>query len=132
VSVGSSAGLDDVAGAEPDSIDPPLLLIVTPGATWDVDPVAPDVCVVSVDAEVPVEGEPVLVDADPDEPTEAAVSLVVVLVFAASALVPVLPPVDVPVDVEVEPVVSALATPGEVMTITPMPKAAANAPTRPT
>jgi hypothetical protein len=36
---------------------------------------------------------------------------------------------EVPVDVE--PDVSAVATPGEATTITPIPKAAANAPTRP-
>jgi hypothetical protein len=35
-------------------------------------------------------------------------------------------------DPEDEPVVSALATPGDVATTTPIPKAAANAPTRPT
>jgi hypothetical protein len=34
-------------------------------------------------------------------------------------------------DSEDVPVVSALATPGEVTTITPIPRAAANAPTRP-
>jgi hypothetical protein len=35
-------------------------------------------------------------------------------------------------DPEDEPVVSALATPGDVATTTPIPRAAANAPTRPT
>jgi hypothetical protein len=35
-------------------------------------------------------------------------------------------------DPEDEPVVSAAATPGEVATTIPIPKAAANAPTRPT
>ena len=34
-------------------------------------------------------------------------------------------------DSEDEPVVSALANPGEITTITPIPRAVANAPTRP-
>jgi hypothetical protein len=48
-------------------------------------------------------------------------------------LLDVSPGVDDPdSDPEDEPVVSALATPGEVATTTPIPRAAANAPTRPT
>jgi hypothetical protein len=112
---------------DPDSVAlvcaPPLLLIVTPDATWAVE-----------DVVLPVGVDPLLVDAAP-----------VVGVDAVAV-----PAVDVPADpvddssddvalaelVEDEsddvPVVSALATPGEVTTSTPTPRAAANAPTRPT
>ena len=44
---------------------PPLLLIVTPGATWAVEDVAPDGFVVSVaDVPPPADVDPVLVDVE--------------------------------------------------------------------
>jgi hypothetical protein len=118
---------------------PPLLLIVTPGATSVVEEVVSD-----DDGKVPAEdvASPLATDevddggTDGDEP-----SAVPEASFVAPALVV---PVSVaPVEESVpaaEPLVdvdevldgSALARPGEVMTKTPIPKAAANAPTRPT
>jgi hypothetical protein len=113
---------------------PPLLLTVTPDATSVTDDVAPDVVVVpAVEvAEVELDSPPADVEPEP-------------LVAVDEVAVPVgdvaVDPVDSPAGVEsaelVEddsedvPVVSALATPGEVTIITPMPNTAANAPTRP-
>ena len=101
---------------------PPLLLTVTPDATSVADDVAPDVVVVPAVEVAGVEVDSPPADVEP-EPLVAV------------------DPVDSPAGVEsaelVEddsedvPVVSALATPGEVTIITPIPNAAANAPTRP-
>jgi hypothetical protein len=109
---------------------PPLLPTVTPGATSvfvDVAPVAPVVSVpvdpdplVAVDPPpvVPVTDDAVSVDDaefEDDSPDDVEFSLV-----------------DEELEEAVlEPVVSALARPGEVATITPTPMAAASAPTRP-
>jgi hypothetical protein len=102
-------------------------LMETPGAMSTLDVTLDAFDVSTVAAPVPV------VD---DEPLPAAD-----VPADAPALVPV--PVSVPVfepslvsdpppgDVEPGVVESALATPGVVATISPMPKAAANAPTRP-
>jgi hypothetical protein len=103
---------------------PPLLPTVTPGATSVLEDVEPDVVVVPVAVvSVPVDVDPPLVDVE---------SPVVAGDEVADSVD------DSPVDVELVeddsedvPVVSALATPGEVATITPIPRAAANAPTRP-
>ena len=114
---------------------PPLLLTVTPGATSVLEDVVPDVVVVPVaDVSVPV---------DADTPPVDAVSPVVAVDEVAPVVDVATDPVDSPEELvlDVEPaeddsedvsVVSALATPGEVAIITPIPKAAANAPIRPT
>jgi hypothetical protein len=102
---------------------PPLLLTVTPDATSADEAVAPGAFVVSV-ASAPVEVETVgLADVD-DAPTLGE------SVCELSAAAPVLAG-EASVDVADALEVSALARPGEVMTITPIPRAAANAPTRP-
>jgi hypothetical protein len=90
---------------------PPLLLTVTPGAISVVEDVVPD--------------DVVDVAADGGEPSA---------VPEASFVAPALGvPVSVaPVDVDEVIDGSALARPGEVTTKTPIPRAAANAPTRPT
>jgi ribonuclease E len=116
---------------------PPLLLTVTPVPTEVLDDVAPEVDVapvvtgpVTVDPELVVV-DPELVEVDPEvvevvsPPVVAAVEVPVLAAPAAESA----PADEAPVDDE--PDVSAVATPGDVMTITPMPKAAANAPTRP-
>ncbi|MBE1547796.1 hypothetical protein GGC64_001804 [Mycobacterium sp. OAS707] len=109
---------------------PPLLLTVTPGPTWVVDDVVPDVDV------APAVAVPVAVDDDPAPVVDEPLSVVVVVD------VPVLGGTDadeldsvlvaeLSCDVDDVLEVSALARPGEVTTITPIPNAAANAPTRP-
>ena len=124
---------------------PPLLLIVTPGATWMLDEVDPDVVVVV--PVVDVVWLPVVVEADTvddgdvetDVPVEAVVvpvfvvpAVVVVPVFVVPAVV-VVPSVAAPSPVEVDEVSPSVAhaTPGEVTTAMPIPNAAANVPTRP-
>ena len=108
---------------------PPLLLTVTPVPTSVLDDVAPDVDVLlAVDV-------PVAVDVDPElvvvEPLSVDVGVEVpVLGVTAGELESVLV-AELSCDVDDVLDVSALATPGEVTTITPIPKAAANAPTRP-
>jgi hypothetical protein len=117
---------------------PPLLLTVTPGATSVVDDVVPD-APDDVD-EVATEDLSSLLATDPlAEPSAVPTASLV----APSLAVPVsvtpaeesVPAADAPVDVDDESedvsVVSAMATPGDVTTITPIPKAAAKAPTRP-
>ena len=107
--------------------------MVTPGAIWMLEEAAPDVVVLSVVADpVPVvEEEPVAVDVSDDEFTAVPVPALVVPVPVVPVFeVPVLDsaPEVPPVDVESVVVESALATPGEVAIITPIPNAAANAP----
>jgi hypothetical protein len=116
---------------------PPLLPTVTPDATSVLEDVVPDVVVVLV------AGVPVSVDVDPpladvESAPVVAVDEVAVPVVDAAAVPEEDSPDDVVLDVELVeddsddvPVVSALATPGEVATITPIPKATANVPTRP-
>ena len=130
----------------PDSVepvwDPPLLLTVTPEPTWLLDDVEPDVVEVPLAVvPAPVDEEAELVDDSP--PAVAADDgLVPVVPVVAAVEVPPVEPVEPeepkPDEAEPEeddpeevPVPSALATPGDVMTRAPMPKAAANAPTRP-
>ena len=113
---------------------PPLLLTVTPDPTWVVDEVAPEVFAESAAA------GPVSV-VDPWLPVGvelADVKAVSICVGLLLCDVPGVEPVlaaDVPLDADVELEAvdeSAIATPpGEVMTITPTPRAAASAPTRP-
>jgi hypothetical protein len=124
---------------------PPLLLTMTPGATSEVAEVVPDVCVVSVFVVVlgdvePVDVEPLLLgvaallvlDAVVPEVLDEAVEAPDPLVDEPVPVVPDAPvlPEEAPVDDDAD--VSALANPGEVTTITPIPRAAASAPTRPT
>ncbi|MBE1547799.1 hypothetical protein GGC64_001807 [Mycobacterium sp. OAS707] len=110
---------------------PPLLLTVTPGPTWVVDDVVPDVDV------APAVAVPVAVDVDPapvvDEPLSVVVVVDVPVLGGADAdeLDSVLV-AELSCDVDAALEVSAVATPGEATTITPIPKAAARAPTRPT
>ena len=108
---------------------PPLLLTVTPVPTWVLEDVVPDV---EATPAVPV---PVSADVDPEpvevEPLSVDVAAeVAVLGVAADELESVLV-AELSCDVDVELDVSALATPGEVTTSTPIPNAAANAPTLP-
>jgi hypothetical protein len=114
-----------------------LALMVTPGATWTLEDVVPDVLVLSlavvpvpvvVELVVDVEPTPVVavdpavdgVPADVPDPLVAVPAFVGGVLESAPA-----------VEGESGFVVSALATPGEVATIIPIPNAAANAPTRP-
>jgi hypothetical protein len=118
------SGAVDACGSVVLVCAPPLLLTVTPGATS-----------VDEDVALPVDVDPPLVDVD-SVPVVAVDEVVVPVVEVAAD-----PVDDSPDDVELDelveddsedvPVVSALATPGEVMIITPSPNAAANAPTRP-
>jgi hypothetical protein len=104
---------------------PPLLLMVTPGATCSDDDVAPDVVLLDevVSAPVDVESAPVVaVDAAADSVDDSPADVSLDVEFAEL----------VDDDSEDVPVVSAAAKPGEVITIAPIPRAAANAPTRPT
>jgi hypothetical protein len=114
-----------------------LALMVTPGATWTLEDVVSDVLVLSlavvpvpVDVELVVDVEPTpVVAVDPvvdGGPADVPDTLVVVPVFVDGVLESA-----PPADVEPGFVESALATPGEVTTINPIPNAAANAPTRP-
>jgi hypothetical protein len=106
---------------------PPLLLMVTPEATCSDDDVVPDALLVDVES-APADVAPVVadgvsaplvaVDEDPVDDSPAEVSLDA-------------EPADSEDDSEDVSVVSAAAKPGEVMTISPIPRAAANAPTRP-
>lgn len=114
---------------------PPLLLTVTPVPTWVLDDVAPDADeLLVVDVAVAVDVDPELVAV---EPLSVNVDVEVEVPVPASAA-------DEPDSVleaelscadddalDADPSVSALATPGEATTITPIPNAAANAPTRP-
>ena len=101
---------------------PPLLLIVTPGATWAVEDVAPDGFVVSVaDVPPPADGDPVVVDVESTPGVavdEAAVSAVGVAAEPVAdspdddALLEVgLADLDEAGDSEDAPAVSAAATP---------------------
>jgi hypothetical protein len=125
-----SAGVAESAGSVSLVCAPPLLPTVTPGATSllvEVAPVAPV-------ASVPLVPDP-LVAVDPPP--------VVVVTDESFSVGDVAFVDDSPVDVEfspvdeeladsvLEPVVSAPARLGEATTITPIPKAAASAPTRP-
>ena len=125
---------------DPDSVvlvwAPPLLLMVTPDPTGVVDDVAPEVAVdpepVAVPAEVdPVPVDPVLVGV----PSLVAVDELVLATDPVSvplAAEPALLAVDESVDDDVDELAeSALAMPGDVATTTPIPRAAASAPTRP-
>jgi hypothetical protein len=130
---GSGAGATGGSGVDSALVDamlvcaPPLLLTVTPVPTWVLDDVAPEVDVppaVAVSAAVDV--GPVLVEGEPPL-VVVAVEVPVPVASAADSV----PAGEASVDVDVEPDVSAVATPGEVPTINPIPKAAASAPTRP-
>jgi len=123
------AGGVDAAGSVVLVCAPPLLLTVTPDPTWVVDDVVPDVDVSAAEA------APVALDVDPelvvDEPLSVDVAVEVpVLGVAADELESALV-AELSCDVDDVLEVSALARPGEVTTITPIPNAAANAPTRP-
>jgi hypothetical protein len=109
---------------------PPLLLTVTPGATCVVEEVAPAIA----EAEAAEAGCVAAVDAESGDPGES----VPVAVGAASVAEASVAAGDAPAasdeELDVSPVEldgSAVATPGAVTTITPIPRAAANAPTRP-
>ena len=109
-----------------------LALTVTPGASSMLEDVVPDVLVLSV----AVEPEPVDVDPLTDGELVPAVDVAAdALSVVPSFMVPVLvvPVVDDPEPVPSDDVLveSAFATPGEVATISPIPRAAASAPTRP-
>jgi hypothetical protein len=129
VSSVASAPVDSGAVEGPGSVvlvcAPPLLLTVTPVPSCVLEDVAPDVFVVSVASGsllAEVESvEPADVD---DAPTLEE------FVCEPSAAAPVLAEA-ASLDVDDVLEVSALARPGEVTTITPIPKAVANAPTRP-
>jgi hypothetical protein len=118
---------------DPDSVvlvcAPPLLLMVTSDPTCVVDDVAPEVVVDAETVVLPVEVDPVPVD-----PVLVDVPSLPVVDEFVDATDPVSAPlavVDVSSDDVDELVVSALAMPVEVATITPIPSAAASAPTRP-
>jgi hypothetical protein len=111
---------------------PPLLLMVTPEATCSDDDVVPDDVVLPDEVEsAPVDVAPVAAVDEPAVPVDDV---------AADSVDD--SPADVSLDVEFAElvdddsedvsVVSAAAKPGEVTTMTPIPRAAANAPTRPT
>ena len=86
---------------------PPLLPMVTPGATSEVDDVAPEVCVVVAVVIAAVVVDPVLVAAD-SLPVEGAVPVV----DAPAAVEPAeLEADDDPVEVDPVEVVSAVETP---------------------
>lgn len=86
---------------------------------------------VGVAVDVPADVVPPVPEGVSAGPVVIGVPVVpVVLVELAAPVAPALPDGAL-VDVDDESVASALATPGEVATITPMPRAAANAPTRP-
>lgn len=102
---------------------PPLLLTATPDATSVVEEVVPDD--VTDELVEDVAWLPVTVD-DGDVVLDPPVILVFVAPVEDSA-----PAAEESVEVDDELDVSALATPGDVTTITPIPKAAAKAPTRP-
>jgi hypothetical protein len=129
VSSVASAPVDSGAVEGPGSVvlvcAPPLLLTVTPVPSCVPEDVAPDVFVVSVaSGSLLAEVETVeLADVD-DAPTLEESDC------GASAAAPALAE-EASVDVVDALEVSALARPGEVTNITPIPKAAANAPTRP-
>ena len=123
--------LADVGVVDSDSVvlvcAPPLLLTVTPVPTWVLDDVAPDVDVApAVDVSVAVDVDSELVVVEPLS-VDVAVEVPVAVASAADSV----PADEASVDVDDVLVVSALATAGEITTITPIPKAAANAPTRP-
>jgi hypothetical protein len=129
VSPVDSALLDAAAVDAPDSVvlvcAPPLLLTMTLVSACVLEDVAPDVFVVSVASGLlSVDGEAdELADVD-DAPTLEE------SVCDPSASAPLLAE-EASLDVDDVLEVSALARPGEVTTITPIPRAAANAPTRP-
>jgi hypothetical protein len=107
---------------------PPLLLITTPGETSVVDDVDPDVAVVTlvVGADwVAVLAGPAVAEVGVD----AVASVVALAASLDAALVELAAsPVDFDGD---EPPSVAHAVPGVAITATPIPKAAARAPTRP-
>ncbi|MFC7672783.1 hypothetical protein ACFQWH_06860 [Mycolicibacterium sp. GCM10028919] len=130
-SSGSGAGGVDACASVVLVCAPPLLLMVTPDATWVLDDVVPDVDVPAVVDPAPVDPAAVV-----ESESSSAVEEGPAPVVDASVDPPDGSPGDVAElaedDSEDVSVVSALATAGEVATITPMPKAAARAPTRPT
>lgn len=137
----SDVGEADVAAPPGEAVfGPPLLLTVTPGATSEVEDVVPDDAVDAPPEEVawlPVTEE--FDDADGADVDTAASPVVSAASVTPLPVAPTLvapadeaaPAVEAPGVVEDELDVSALANPGEVTTITPIPRAAANAPTRP-
>jgi hypothetical protein len=131
-SSGSGAGGVDACASVVLVCAPPLLLMVTPDATWVLDDVVPDVD----DVPAPVDPAPVDPAAVVASESSSAVEEGPAPVVDASVDPPDGSPGDVAElaedDSEDVSVVSALATAGEVATITPMPRAAARAPTRPT
>jgi hypothetical protein len=138
VSSGDS-GLAGVGGADSSAsvvlvCAPPLLPMVTPVATSVLDDVLPDVCEVPVAVVPLVASPPVALPPVDVDPPLADVEAVPVADSDVSSD-PVALGVELAELVEDESedvsVVSALATPGEVTTMTPIPRAAANAPTRP-
>jgi hypothetical protein len=111
------------------------------GSSNSLEPSGASTPSVSPTASTPSAPEPDSSSADNPESDVAALPEVAVSVFDVESA-PVDPEdglLDVSLDAddpdsdpEDEPVVSALATPGEVATTMPIPRAAANAPTRPT
>jgi hypothetical protein len=118
---------------------PPLLLTVTPGATTDVEDVAPDEVLsedvasltVTVDVEVVDDADGAAADDVAVEPEPLAVAASLVVPGFGAPVFESAPADESPDDVDDEVDVSALAKPGDVTTSTPIPRAAASAPTRP-
>ena len=109
---------------------PPLLLTVTPGATCVVEEVAPAVA----EAEAAEAAFVAAVDAESEDPDESVPAAVGAASVAAASVAADDAPAASDEELDVSPVEldgSAVATPGAVTTITPIPRAAANAPTRP-
>ena len=116
---------------------PPLLLTVTPVPTSVLDDVAPDVDGTPDVDVAPVADGPEAVDVDSGladvEPLPVDVAVEVEALDVAADEVESVLVAELSCDVDdVVPDVSAAARPGEVTTITPIPNAAAKAPTRPT
>jgi hypothetical protein len=101
---------------------------MTPVPTWVLDDVAPDDVAPAVAVPVAVDVDPELVVVEPLS-VDGAVEVPVLGVAAAELESVLVAELSCGVDDVLE--VSALARPGEVATITPIPKAAASAPTRP-
>jgi hypothetical protein len=125
--VSTTLGTVDDSGSVVLVCAPPLLLTVTPVPIWVLDDVAPDVELVPAVA-VPVTVDPELVVVEPLS-VDGAVEVPVLGVAAAELESVLVAELSCGVDDVLE--VSALARPGEVATIIPIPNAAASAPTRP-
>ena len=128
----SPAGLDSKGVVAPAELvcAPPLLLIETPGAICVVEEVAPTLA----EAAAAEAGFVAAVDAEPAPPGASVSEAVGEVSAAAAPLAAGDAPVASAEELAVSPVEldeSAVATPGAVTTIIPIPRAAASAPTRP-